>query len=204
MSGIVGILLAAGRGSRFGGDKLLARMPVDRAGETAGTPLGVVAARHLIAALPNSLAIVRPRDAELSLELGAVGMRVVPCANADEGMGASLACGVVSSPEADGWLIALGDMPWLTPATIRAVAQAIASGGEIAAPSYRGERGHPVGFSKRHREALASLTGDAGARWIIERHLDRVSWVDVDDRGVLRDVDTRDQFRHELDGDAVD
>ena len=109
-------------------------------------------------------------------------------------MGASLACGVTAAADADGWVMALADMPWIAAATIRAIAEAIASGADIAAPSYRGERGHPVGFSRRHCQALASLTGDAGARWIIERHLDRLTWVDVDDPGVLRDVDTRDQL----------
>ena len=81
-------------------------------------------------------------------------------------------------------------MPWIAPATIRAIADAVTSGADIAAPSYHGQRGHPVGFSRRHRDALASLTGDAGARSLIERHLDRVSWIDVEDAGVLRDVDT--------------
>ena len=194
MAQIVGILLAAGRGSRFGGDKLLATMPVDPVGGASGPLLGVVAADHLIEALPNSLAVVRPRDIRLSAELRATGMRVVPCINADEGMGTSLACGVASSADADGWVVALADMPWIAPATIRAIAEAIASGADIAAPSYCGERGHPVGFSRRHCHALAALTGDAGARWIIERHLDRLTWVDVNDPGVLRDVDTRDQL----------
>ena len=96
-------------------------------------------------------------------------------------MGASLACGVTAASGADGWVIALADMPWIAAATIRAIADAIASGAEIAAPSYRGERGHPVGFSRRHYAALASLTGDAGARSLIERCLDRVTWIDVDD-----------------------
>lgn len=194
MPRIVGVLLAAGQGSRFGGDKLLAPMPVGADRAEPGTPLGVVTANHLIEALPHSIAVVRPRDAQLSAWFQAAGLRVVSCANADDGMGASLACGVTAASGADGWVIALADMPWIAAATIRAIGDAIASGADIAAPSYRGERGHPVGFSGSHYEALASLTGDAGARSLIERCLDRLTWIDVDDAGILRDVDTPEQL----------
>lgn len=194
MPNIVGILLAAGEGSRFGGDKLLEPMPAGSGHAMPGTALGVASARRLIGALPHSIAIVRPRDTQLAALLQAAGLRNVAFANAGDGMGASLACGVAATGSADGWVIALADMPWIASATIRAIADAVAASAEIAAPSYRGERGHPVGFSRRHYAALASLTGDVGARSLIERCLDRVTWIDVDDAGVLRDVDTRDQL----------
>jgi molybdenum cofactor cytidylyltransferase len=160
-------------------------MPLDASGAT----LGVVAAHHLLEALPNSIAVVRAGDRELSAKLRATGLRVVPCRDADAGMGASLACGVLSSKDAEGWVVALADMPWIAPATIRAIVDALASGADIVAPSYRGRRGHPVGFSRRHYAALASLTGDSGARALIERDPARLAAIDVDDSGVLRDVD---------------
>lgn len=190
MPRIVGILLAAGQGARFGGDKLLAPMPAGAGRAEPGTPLGVVTASRLAEALPDSIAIVRPRDTRLAAWLQAAGLRVVPCAHADDGMGASLACGVAAARDADGWVIALADMPWIASATIRAIADALAAGADIAAPSYRGERGHPVGFARRHYAALAALTGDAGARSIVERGLARLTWIDVDDAGILRDIDT--------------
>ena len=186
MPHIVGILLAAGEGSRFGGDKLLAPLP-DR--DLPGL-LGVRAALHLVEAIPDSIAVVRPQDAALSAALSSAGLRVVPCADAGNGMGATLACGVSATAGAEGWVIALADMPWIAPATIRSIADAVASGADIAAPRHRGSRGHPVGFSRAHRDALALLTGDAGARSLIERNADCVTWIDVDDPGVLRDVDT--------------
>jgi molybdenum cofactor cytidylyltransferase len=191
MARIVGILLAAGEGARFGGDKLLAPIAAPAAHGTADTPLGVVAARNLIDAVPDCIAVVRPRDATLAAHFAAAGLRVVPCAHADEGMGVTLACGIAASSDADGWIIALGDMPWIASKTIRAVADTVASGADIVAPSYRGQRGHPIGFSHRHLDALRALTGDAGARPLIERNRDRLTWIDVDDAGVLRDVDTR-------------
>lgn len=189
MTRIVGILLAAGRATRFGGDKLSATLANAPADVAAGTPVGVAAAKHLIAALPDSLAVVRDVDDRLAASLRTAGLRVVACAQADDGMGRSLACGVVAAKDADGWVVTLADMPWIAPATIRAIANAIAAGADIAAPSFDGERGHPVGFARRHYGALSALTGDAGARALLDRHRDRVALVAVDDAGILRDVD---------------
>jgi len=190
MSRIVRILLAAGQGARFGGDKLLAPVAMPSAGAAGVAPIGVAAALNLIYAIPDSIAVVRPRDTELAAHFTDAGLRVVPCMNAGDGMSATLACGIAATVDADGWIVALGDMPWIAPATIRAIAEAVASGADIAAPSYRGQRGHPVGFSRRHRDALSSLTGDAGARSLIERNLARLTWIDVEDAGVVQDVDT--------------
>src|SRR3954453_6392868 len=150
---VVAVLLAAGRGTRFGGGKLRAMLRDD---SDAGLTLGVSAGMHLLEALPTSIAVVRSDDSELAADLSAIGLRIVPCARADEGMGASLACGVQATSDAGGWVIALADMPWIAPATIRAVAQAIASGADIAAPFYRGKRGHPVGFSPKRYAELAA------------------------------------------------
>ena len=189
---IVGILLAAGRGERFGGDKLLAKA---RAGVSAdgarvhGDSIGVAACRNLVAALPDVIAVVRPHDTVLAEALAATGARVVRCANADDGMGASLACGVRATPEAAGWIVALGDMPWIAASTIEAVARAIAGGAVVAAPFYRGQRSHPVGFGAACYAELAALGGDDGARSVVAKHRDALVRIDVDDEGSLRDVD---------------
>jgi molybdenum cofactor cytidylyltransferase len=186
---IVGILLAAGEGARFGGGKLLARLPRTACGVSAGTPIGAASAMHLMAALNDVVAIVRPRDTMLEHALAATGARVVACDRAAEGMGASLACGVAESIDADGWVVALADMPWLAPTSIVAVADAIRDGAEIAATRFDGTRGHPVGFSRRYGPLLAALGGDEGARSIIAARRWALRLVDVDDPGVLRDVD---------------
>ena len=186
--GTVGILLAAGRGTRFGGDKLLAQLGSNSG--LAGECVGATACRHLLLALPRVIAVVRPDDAALAAALGAAGARIVRCVDADDGMGASLACGVRATRDAAGWVVALADMPWIEPSTIARVAAAVAEGAPVAAPFHRGARGHPVGFSSACYAALAALTGDEGAKSVVAAHSDSLARIDVDDAGTLRDIDT--------------
>ncbi|HXF66518.1 MAG TPA: nucleotidyltransferase family protein [Burkholderiales bacterium] len=181
---IVAILLAAGAGTRFGGDKLLHPF-------ADGIAIAAHAARNLRAALPEVIAVVREDDAGLRDLLVREGCRLAPFAGAGRGMGASLAYGVSRAPEAAGWVIALADMPRIAPATICAVAAALEEGALIAAPQYGGERGHPVGFGAALREELLTLDGDQGARAVVERHRDRLKLIACGDPGVLYDVDRR-------------
>ena len=165
------------------------------AGDLAGEPVGVVALRHLRLAVNDVIAVVRPDDHALALELGANGARIVRCPNADDGMGASLACGVRASANAQGWIVALADMPWIRPQTIARVASALGHGATVAAPHHRGERGHPVGFSRACHAALAALSGDEGAKAVVAAHADDLVRIDTDDDGVLRDIDTPDDLQ---------
>ncbi len=187
---LIGILLAAGRGARFGGAKLLTPLPVAAHGVGAGTAIGVASCLHMLSALQEVVAVVRPGDSILASQLRAAGAQVVECARADEGMGASLACGVAAAAAADGWIVALADMPWIAPASIAVVADALHSGADIAATSHIGVRAHPVGFARQHYAALAGLSGDEGAKSVLNAHRDRLRLIEVADSGVLRDVDT--------------
>jgi molybdenum cofactor cytidylyltransferase len=108
-------------------------------------------------------------------------MRVIVCASAAQGMGRSLACGVAAAKAADGLVIALADMPYIRSDTIRRVLGRLHSGAEIVTPYYAGRRGHPVGFRHSLLDQLLS----------IEQHAARVSRLDVDDPGILRDIDYR-------------
>jgi molybdenum cofactor cytidylyltransferase len=195
---VVGILLAAGRGERFGGEKLLARVGAgigaEQDGRTRGEPVGVIACRNLMAVLPKVIAVVRPGDGALAEALGATGARIVPCANAGNGMGASLACGVKVTRDAAGWIVALGDMPWIAESTIVRVVRAIADGAVVAAPFHRELRGHPVGFGAGCFAELAALSNDDGAKSVVAAHRDSLVRIDVDDAGTLRDVDRPDDL----------
>jgi molybdenum cofactor cytidylyltransferase len=184
---IRGILLAAGYSKRFGSNKLLQALPAGAL--EAGTPIGLAAAKHLLEALPESIAVVRPRAQKLGKMLRDAGCNTVVCKNASEGMGTSLAAGVRATADAEGWIVALADMPFVRTDTVRTVARAISEGAAIAAPVYRGERGHPVGFARRFLDELSSLHGDDGARQFIKQHPEWVKLLEVDDPGTVRDID---------------
>lgn len=183
-SKVTGILLAAGRGRRFAPDgahnKLLASLDADRTVLAAS-------ARNLRAALPDVLAVVRPDTAEVVGCLQDAGCRVTQCDDADRGMAASLVHALKESAQADGWIIALGDMPRVKPGTVTALAEALSAGADIAVPVFQGKRGNPVAFSRKHLPALLALDGDQGARSLLQRC--EVLEVDVDDRGILQDID---------------
>ncbi len=180
---IVGVLLAAGAGTRFGGDKLLARLP-------DGTPIGVRAARTLRSAVDRGLAVVRSGDVTLARLLEAEGLDVAVFSDADEGMGASLAFGVGAAPDADGWIVALADMPFVRRETVETVVGLLRAGAWIVAPCRQGRRGHPVGFSRGLFPELIRLGGDRGARVLLERYPSRVETFESEDEGILLDVDT--------------
>jgi molybdenum cofactor cytidylyltransferase len=103
-------------------------------------------------------------------------------------MGNSLAAAVAAAPSETGWLIALADMPRIQPRTIRAVADALLGGAELCAPYHQGRRGHPVGFAAGFGPQLRALSGDEGARAILQANRDRLQRIEVDDPGVLFDI----------------
>lgn len=192
---LTGILLAAGRGKRFDPsgvqNKLL--QTVDGA---AGDLVVAASAKNMLAVLPRVLAVVRPGDDKVAALLGALGCEVRVCADADLGMGESLTTAIEHTKGAEGWVIALGDMPYVQPETIRALAATVERGARIAAPVYEGRRGNPVAFSSFHLPLLLALSGDQGARAILKSHA--VSEVVVDDAGVVRDIDTPGDLRADI------
>jgi molybdenum cofactor cytidylyltransferase len=180
-----GLLLAAGYGSRFDPDglhnKLLARMP-------DGGVVAHEAAHRLLLVVTRVLAVVRPGSEALARMLNDAGCDVVFSNDAERGMGASLAAGIEASADSEGWIVALADMPRIAVATVEAVARTLDGGASIVVPFYQGQRGHPVGFGPEHRDALMGLDGDTGARALLASH--QIARLDVDDPGILRDVDT--------------
>ncbi|WEF32733.1 nucleotidyltransferase family protein [Pseudoduganella chitinolytica] len=185
MADVVGILLAAGRGRRFDpqGQRNKLLQPL-----ADGDVVAAASARHLLAALPRVIAVVRADDDATAALLAGAGCEVTRCADADTGMAASLVHGLRAAPQAAGWVVALADMPRVQPATIAALRQAVAEGADIAAPVHQGKRGNPVAFGRRHLPELLALSGDRGARGIVSNH--PVNEVCVDDAGILLDIDT--------------
>jgi molybdenum cofactor cytidylyltransferase len=185
---VVALLLAAGSATRFGSNKLLHPLPHE-------VPIAVQAARHLKAVFSEPvLAVVRPDSDRLKEFLEKENCQVVVCDNAAEGMGASLACAVRAARNAQGFVIALADMPFIRTSTIAAVRDALAAGAPMVAPYFRARRGHPVGLAATFRGELEALKGDEGARKIIAAREQSLLKIPVGDPGVLRDIDTPDDL----------
>ena len=146
-------------------------------------------ARHLKSELERVVAVVRPDADELISTLKSEGCEVAVCENAADGMGASLACAARAAGEADGYLVALADMPFLRRTTIAAVRDALAAGAPLAAPYFRAHRGHPVGLARKFFPDLLALRGDEGAKRLLAAHEKQMVKIPVGDPGALRDID---------------
>jgi molybdenum cofactor cytidylyltransferase len=185
------ILLAAGFSRRFGSDKRRHRL-------ADGTSLLGASVRLYGAAFDRLIVVLRPEDDDLLDEVtvsagrGGTALQIVRCADAHLGMGHSLACGAHA---AGGWsylFVALADMAWIRPETLRRLRAALeaAPPDTILQPIYQGTPGHPVGFGAEHLPALTRLSGDAGARRLLQSAGERLLRVTVDDAAVLEDLDT--------------
>ncbi|MFY8016563.1 MAG: nucleotidyltransferase family protein [Inhella sp.] len=176
------LVLAAGRGSRFAGAGHKLEQPLGAStvlGRTLATVLG--SQMRAVVVCTEALAPVVRKS------VAARDMVVLSPAQAARGMGSSIAAGVAASSDAPGWLIVPGDMPLLHSSTLRSVAVKLMQD-PIVFAQYKGQRGHPVGFSSELYSELMSLEGDEGARRLLARFA--AEPVVVNDPGVLVDVDT--------------
>lgn len=180
------IVLAAGTGSRFGapGHKLTQRLG---SSTVLGATLRHAIASHLpvVVVTTDELADVArrhvaSRDVVVLPAVGTPGPHPL-------GMGYSIAAGVAARPDATGWLMLPGDMPMVQSTTLLAVAAALEHH-PVTYAQHRGRRGHPVAFGAELYSELVTLSGDEGARRLVARY--PAHGVEVDDPGVLIDVDT--------------
>ena len=114
---------------------------------------------------------------------------------AGAGMGDSIAAGIKATLDASSWLILPADLPLIRSDTLRAIALAPACG--VTVPRYHGQRGHPVRFDAVCRPDLLKLKGNSGAAQVLRAQaaINSIAFVDVNDAGVLTDIDTLDDLR---------
>lgn len=180
------VVLAAGQGSRFHGSSHKLEQPLG-----GSTVLGCTLRNAIESRLPVVVVTTAPMVALASAVLARRDIVVLSADEARRGMGSSIVAGVSERAGASGWLVLPGDMPLVRPGTLRAVAAALESHPVVYA-QYRGRRGHPVGFAAELFSELIMLDGDEGARRIVTRY--PVHGEEVDDPGVLVDVDTREDL----------
>jgi len=180
---LAALVLAAGKGTRFGGDKLSALLD--------GEPLlhhAIRAAHHA----PVERVIVVTRE---SLEIGdwQGAPPVKRVAIASDALSVSLRAGVAAATGMDGVFVFLGDMPRV-PHEVAGRLAGLLGDNYAAIPRCNGKSGHPVLLSARSFADVAGLTGDAGAGKLLKARHD-VAWLDCDDPGILLDVDRPEDLR---------
>ena len=131
--------------------------------------------------------VLRPEDSDWAQRLD--GCTPVFAADARLGMAHSLAAGIVAAKGFDGAFIALGDMAWVETATLETLRRSLNDRSAIVRPVHNGTPGHPVGFGQAHFKALTKLSGDEGAKAVLDEDRQRVIAIDVTDAGVIRDLD---------------
>ena len=176
------VVLAAGRGSRFGGDRH--KLAQDFG---AATVLGSTVRNAIESQLPVVVVTTAALAPLAARQLATRDIIVVTDEQAARGMSHSISCGVGERSGAPGWLVLPGDMPLVRPGTLLAVARALEQNAVVYA-QHRGRRGHPVGFAAELYSELVMLTGDDGARRVVLRY--PAHGEEVDDPGVLLDIDT--------------
>jgi len=193
---IAGLLLAAGGATRFGSQKLIAPL-------ADGVPLVRHTAMTLRGGVDTMAIVVGSEADDVTRALNGVDALIVRNDSWAEGLSTSLHAGVAALPsEAAAAIVALGDQPFVDPGVIHTIVkQWKATGLPIVSARYAGTRGHPVLFERAIFAELLRVTGDAGARGVIEREPARVAYVDVN-APMPADVDTPADLAH-LDRDRA-
>jgi molybdenum cofactor cytidylyltransferase len=183
---IAGLLLAAGRSRRFGGDKLLAPL--------RGRRVIRWSAESVANAVDQLYVVTAPGAHELVRALGGLDIVLVEHIGRDGGLGTSLAAGVAAlSDDVEAAVVALADQPFVDSAVVARLCgawRASAAQPYAVAPMYRDGRGHPVLFSRSCFAELASLRGDTGARALLDAMGEDLLLVPVD-ADAPADVDTQ-------------
>jgi molybdenum cofactor cytidylyltransferase len=177
------VVLAAGRGVRFSGPGHKLAQPF----ETTSV-LGSTLARVVESGLPRVVVTTDALATVAEAHVAARDVLLLTRLQADRGMARSIVAGVSARADAPGWLILPGDMPLISPRTLRAVAAAL-PGQVCVVPNHQGRRGHPVGFSAELFSDLQALDGDEGARRLLLRYPSKM--LELDDPGILIDIDTQ-------------
>ena len=192
---VPGVILAAGRSTRMGRAKAL--LPCTADGETFVRRL----ARTLSAGGVQEVLVVGRADAvDLRNEVAAMAapVRFVENAGADAGQLSSVIAGLdaADAPGTRGLLVTPVDAPLITAGTVAALLGVFGStGAPIVRAVYRGKHGHPVVFSRAVFDDLRRADPEAGAKAVLRAHERAIVNVEVDDPGVVSDVDTREDYR---------
>jgi len=189
------IVLAAGTSTRMGQAKQL--LPLGPSNVLAQTLENVRSASiaEIVLVLGSSAQAICQQLPPPLLE----GLKVVVNHDYMQGMASSLRQGLSALDQhdkhSDAALIVLGDQPFVRPQTLDQIVDAYRrSPAQIVIPLYQGTRGNPVLLDRSVFAEVAALEGDIGCRAIFAKHLEGIVNVEVEDMGVLLDIDDQQDY----------
>ena len=193
-SGVAAVILAAGMSRRMGTPKQLLRI--------GGRGLLEHVLENVRRSRVEEIVLVLGFAAEeIQRGLSLAGVKTVLNPAYEAGMGTSLRTGLAALGERTrAALVVLADQPFVQPATLdrligrHARLQAESVFPQIVLPVYKGFRGNPVLLDRSVFPELMSLNGDVGCRAIFGSHLENIVKVEVDDPGILLDIDSQEDF----------
>jgi molybdenum cofactor cytidylyltransferase len=193
------IILAAGKSTRMGKAKQLLRL-----GES--TVLGQTIENVRRSAVANEIVVVLGSSAEaIRLQLPASllgGLKIVVNPNYEQGMASSLRAGLSAlDPQVDATFIVLADQPFVRPETLDQLADHYRrTKAQIVIPSYKGVRGNPVLLDRSVFVEVMALEGDIGCRAIFGNHTEHIAKLEVEDEGILLDIDSHEDYQRLREG----
>jgi molybdenum cofactor cytidylyltransferase len=185
---IAALLLAAGKSSRMGSNKMLE--------EIDGRPMVARTAQRLLSSHARPIVAVLGNQADaVDAALGKLPVERVRNPDYADGLSTSLKRGLAALPQdIDAAVVCLGDMPLIAGRDIDRLIAAFnpLEGRAIVVPTRRGQRGNPLLWSRQFFPEMMALSGDSGARRLIDEHADLVAEIEMDNDSVLIDIDTQD------------
>jgi len=179
------VVLAAGRSTRMGTNKLLA--------DLNGGPVLATTIKQIKASGVDEIVVVTGHQAQaVTTALSHTKVVTIHNPHYANGLSTSVRCGIAAVQDFDAAFICLGDMPLIRSADMQRMMQAfnVEEGRRLIAPTYRGQLGNPVLWGQEHFKALMALEGDRGARSLLEASRKQITEIAVEHDGILLDADT--------------
>lgn len=184
---IAAVILAAGKSERMGIPKPL--LPIG-----GSTFLNTIIESLKKAGLEEIITVLGHNAGEIRSQLPA-GVKSVMNKNYERGQLSSLKVGLrVLPPDEGAFLMVLVDHPLVSEATYKTITKHLARGAPIVLPTYRGKRGHPVGFNSKYIKELMEAPEDIGARFVIRNNIDNLMELPVDDKNVICNINTKEEY----------
>lgn len=187
---VAGLILAAGESSRMGRDKAL----LNYRGRTF---LETIFQTLRDADIARIVVVLGHHANEIQKAVDLAGASVVFNHDYQRGQTSSLQVGLraLESPELESVVLCLVDHPAVSAATVRALADSFQqSPAPVVIPTHQGKHGHPIVIARALFAELLALGPDDGANVVIRKHRDATHFLEVDDPGILLDVDDPERY----------